>query len=115
MPLASRTYSRTKKPASARTAAEARHNEALVGLRDRLLEAEQQREDAQRSMYLAHRGVSELGGQLQSLRGRLESAQARGLAIDIHAVHSQSRRYQIATDYEKGVGQWVKIRPGPGA
>jgi hypothetical protein len=43
------------------------------------------------------------------------SAHARGLAIDVHAVHSRSRRYQVATDYEKGVGQWVRLRPGPGA
>ncbi|MHC9085415.1 chromosome segregation protein SMC [Luteimonas sp. RIT-PG2_3] len=45
--------------------------------RERLLAAEQQREEAQRSLYLAHRGVSELAGQLQSQQGRLESARAR--------------------------------------
>jgi chromosome segregation protein len=56
---------------------EQRSNDALSGLRDRLLEAEQLREDAQRSLYLAHRGVSELAGQLQGLRGKLENAQAR--------------------------------------
>jgi chromosome segregation protein len=61
---------------------EAASNEALSGLKDRLLEAEQQREDAQRSLYLAHRGVSELAGQLQSLKGKLESAQARAATVD---------------------------------
>jgi chromosome segregation protein len=49
----------------------------LTQLRDRLLAAEQQREDAQRTLYIAHRSVSELAGQLQSQQGRLESARGR--------------------------------------
>jgi chromosome segregation protein len=54
----------------------------LTELRDQLLAAEQQREDAQRALYLAHRGVSELAGQLQSQQGRLESARGRIGRID---------------------------------
>lgn len=50
--------------------------------RDALLLAEQQREDAQRTLYLAHRSVSEMGGQLQSQKGRLESAQGRMSALE---------------------------------
>ena len=50
---------------------------ALTSLRDRLLAAEQQREDAQRALYIAHRGVSELAGQLQGQQGRLDSARGR--------------------------------------
>ncbi|MDI1253231.1 chromosome segregation protein SMC [Thermomonas sp.] len=50
---------------------------SLTALRDQLLAAEQQREDAQRALYLAHRGVSELAGQLQSQQGRLDSARGR--------------------------------------
>jgi chromosome segregation protein len=61
---------------------EQRSNEALTQMRDKLLEAEQHREDAQRSLYLSHRGVSELAGQLQGLRSRLETAQARVAHID---------------------------------
>ncbi len=49
----------------------------LAAWRDRALVAEQQREDAQRALYLAHRGVSELAGQLQGQQGRLDSARAR--------------------------------------
>ena len=64
------------------TAAEQRNNEASTQMRDQLLEAEQQREDAQRSLYLSHRGVSELAGQLQGLQGRLETAHARLAHID---------------------------------
>ncbi len=56
---------------------EQRSNEALTAMRDKLLEAEQHREDAQRTLYLNHRGVSELAGQLQGHKSRLESAQTR--------------------------------------
>ncbi len=49
----------------------------LGAFREQLLAAEQQREEAQRTLYLAHRGVSELAGQLQGQRGKLESARAR--------------------------------------
>lgn len=54
----------------------------LVQLRDRTLAAEQQREDAQRALYMAHRSVSELAGQLQSQQGRLDSARSRIEKID---------------------------------
>lgn len=59
----------------------------IAAWRDRLLAAEQHREDAQRALYLAHRGVSELAGQLQSQQGRLESARNRIGKID--ADHAQ--------------------------
>src|SRR5690606_27561878 len=55
---------------------------SLTQLRDRLLAAEQQREDAQRTLYMAHRSVSELAGQLQSQQGRLDSARGRIEKID---------------------------------
>ncbi|WP_374558266.1 chromosome segregation protein SMC [Thermomonas sp.] len=55
---------------------------ALVQLRDAHLAAEQQREDAQRQLYMAHRNVSELAGQLQSQQGRLENARNRIARID---------------------------------
>ncbi|MEO5630223.1 MAG: chromosome segregation protein SMC [Thermomonas sp.] len=55
---------------------------SLASLRDQLLAAEQRREDAQRALYLAHRSVSELAGQLQSQQGRLDSARGRIERID---------------------------------
>lgn len=61
---------------------EAELTDLLAGQRDRLLEAEQLREDAQRQLYHAHRSAAELAGQLQSATGRLESAQARLGRID---------------------------------
>ncbi|UHQ19150.1 chromosome segregation protein SMC [Lysobacter sp. KIS68-7] len=57
-------------------------NETLTHLRDQALASEQQREDAQRALYMAHRGVSELAGQLQSQQGKLESARNRIERID---------------------------------
>ncbi len=57
-------------------------NAAVTRLRDQALAAEQQREDAQRALYLAHRGVSELAGQVQSQQGRLDSARGRIERID---------------------------------
>lgn len=54
----------------------------LTASKDSLLQAEQQREDAQRSMYLAHRGVSELAGQIQGVQAKLQTAQGRITLID---------------------------------
>ncbi|WP_240125182.1 chromosome segregation protein SMC [Thermomonas alba] len=54
----------------------------LAQLRDAHLAAEQQREDVQRQLYMAHRSVSELAGRLQSQQGRLETARNRIARID---------------------------------
>ncbi len=62
---------------------EAELDRTIASLRDQMLSAEQQREDAQRALYLAHRNVSELAGQLQSQQGRLESARNRIEKIDL--------------------------------
>ncbi len=62
---------------------EAELDRSIASLRDQLLAAEQQREDAQRTLHLAHRNVSELAGQLQSQQGRLDSARARIEKIDV--------------------------------
>lgn len=56
---------------------EAELENRLAGFRDQLLAGEQQREDAQRQLYVAHRSVSELGGQLQSQQGKVEAARTR--------------------------------------
>ncbi|MBS0589488.1 MAG: chromosome segregation protein SMC [Proteobacteria bacterium] len=45
-------------------------------------DAERARDDAQRELYVAHRRVAELAGQLQSHRGKLETAQARMVRVD---------------------------------
>ncbi|HEY0861760.1 MAG TPA: chromosome segregation protein SMC [Pseudoxanthomonas sp.] len=63
-------------------AREAGLEERLAQLRDQLLAAEQQREEAQRTLYMAHRGVSELAGQLQSHQGKLEATRTRLERID---------------------------------
>jgi chromosome segregation protein len=98
------------------TRREAEINEQLVGLRDRLLEAEQQREDAQRSLYLAHRGVAELAGQLQSQQGRLESAQTRLARIDAElaqlgqtVAESQQRTGEARAALERSVARMGEL------
>ncbi|MBL8257245.1 MAG: chromosome segregation protein SMC [Pseudoxanthomonas mexicana] len=63
-------------------AREAELEERLASLRDQLLAAEQQREDAQRTLYMAHRGVSELAGQLQSQQGKVDATRTRLERID---------------------------------
>jgi chromosome segregation protein len=49
---------------------------AEAGKRERI-EAEQTRDDAQREMYTVHRRLAEISGQLQSQRGRMDSARER--------------------------------------
>ncbi|WP_130618808.1 chromosome segregation protein SMC [Dyella amyloliquefaciens] len=49
----------------------------LDDLRTSKFEAERARDDAQRELYNAHRRQSELAGQLQSHRGKMETARAR--------------------------------------
>ncbi|HEX2596559.1 MAG TPA: chromosome segregation protein SMC, partial [Luteimonas sp.] len=87
-------------------------NEALTSLRDRLLAAEQQREDAQRASYHGHRSVSELAGQLQSQQGRLDSARTRIERIDAEAAQlvatlegSREQARQSRAQLEEAVGR----------
>ncbi|MFD0738034.1 chromosome segregation protein SMC [Lysobacter koreensis] len=75
----------------------------LTQLRDRLLAAEQQREDAQRTLYMAHRSVSELAGQLQSQQGRLDSARGRIEKIEAELA-------QLAGTYEESREQARQAR-----
>ncbi|MBN8482864.1 MAG: AAA family ATPase, partial [Xanthomonadales bacterium] len=53
------------------------HAGELDDSKQRRLEAEQHRDDAQREVYTTHRRLAEIGGQLQSQRGRLDTAQER--------------------------------------
>jgi len=56
--------------------------DALAQSREQRLSAEQQREDAQRALYQAHREASELAGQVHSQYGRLDTARTRISAIE---------------------------------
>lgn len=70
--------------------------EELNAMKSRLLEAEQQREDAQRALYLAHRAASELAGELQALRGKLDAARTRCERIDAEVAQLRARAQQAA-------------------
>ena len=91
-------------------------NEALTQMRDKLLEAEQHREDAQRTMYLTHRGVSELAGQIQGQRSRLESAEARVGRIDAELAalaqtldEAQTQAREARARLEQAVGRMGEL------
>ena len=55
----------------------ARHSEALERGKQARLDAEHVRDDAQRELYTTHRRLAEVAGQLQSHRGRIDSANER--------------------------------------
>jgi hypothetical protein len=42
------------------------------------------------------------------------SAHAHGLAIDVHTLAGPAGKLDVAKDFEKGVGEWKKLRPGAG-
>jgi chromosome segregation protein len=51
-------------------------------LKGELADAELARDDAQRQLYMSHRRLAELSGQLQSHQGKIEAAQQRAQRID---------------------------------
>ncbi|MBV8157291.1 MAG: chromosome segregation protein SMC, partial [Dyella sp.] len=71
----------------------------LDDLRTRKFEAERARDDAQRELYNAHRRQSELAGQLQSHRGKMETARARAekVAGELNDLISQLDELQTQT------------------
>ena len=58
------------------------HARQLEDSRNARIEAERQRDDAQRETHAGHRRLAEISGQLQSHRGRMDSAQERLLRVD---------------------------------
>jgi chromosome segregation protein len=87
-------------------------SEQLDMLRTSKFEAERARDDAQRELYNAHRRQSELAGQLQSHRGKLETARARAekvtgelneLATQLDDMQSQAREARARLDESVGL------------
>jgi chromosome segregation protein len=87
-------------------------SEQLDTLRTAKFEAERARDDAQRELYNAHRRQSELAGQLQSHRGKLETARARAekvtgelneLATQLDDMQSQTREARARLDESVGL------------
>jgi chromosome segregation protein len=86
---------------------EAQIEEATVRLdtlRTSKFEAERARDDAQRELYNTHRRQSELAGQLQSHRGKVETARARAekVAGEISALIEQMDELQVQTRDARG-------------
>jgi chromosome segregation protein len=87
-------------------------SERLDNLRTSKFETERARDDAQRELYNAHRRQSELAGQLQSHRGKLETARARAekvngeladLAAQIDELQNQTRDARARLDESVGL------------
>jgi len=87
-------------------------SEQLDTLRTAKFEVERARDDAQRELYNAHRRQSELAGQLQSHRGKLETARARAekvigelgdLATQLDDLQSQTREARARLDESVGL------------
>ncbi len=84
----------------------------LEQLRAAKAETERARDDVQRELYAAHRRQSELAGQVQSHRGKLETARARAekvvgeladLAAQLDDMQSQAREARARLDESVGV------------
>ena len=84
---------------------EALEVKTLEAARERLLAAEQQREEAQRTLYLSHRSVAELAGQLHSHRGRMESAQIRVAQIDSERAQLEQAIAGVGNDAREARGR----------
>ena len=87
-------------------------SERLDNLRTSKFETERARDDAQRELYNAHRRQSELAGQLQSHRGKLETARARAekvsgeladLSTQIDELQNQTREARARLDESVGL------------
>jgi chromosome segregation protein len=63
----------------------------IDALKTRKADAERARDDAQRELYVTHRRAAELAGQLQSQRGKLETAQARLAKVDVEIAELETR------------------------
>ncbi|MDR3389864.1 MAG: chromosome segregation protein SMC [Rudaea sp.] len=63
----------------------------IDALKARKADAERARDDAQRELYVTHRRAAELAGQLQSQRGKVETAQARLAKVDQEIAELETR------------------------
>ena len=67
------------------------HAESLERGKGERIEAERVRDDAQRELYIVHRRLAEVSGQLQSHRGRIDSANERMIRVarDLEEVNAK--------------------------
>jgi len=88
------------------------HIEAAESGKRERVEAEQARDDAQRELYTAHRRLAEISGQLQSQRGRIDSAQERMARI---AQELGELEQKIASDREQAREARTRLEASVGA
>jgi chromosome segregation protein len=68
-------------------------------------DAERARDDAQRDLYFSHRQLSEIAGQIQSERGKLEAAQNRTARIDSELAELRVRVEQVDAEAREARGR----------
>ena len=68
-------------------------------------DAERARDDAQRDLYFSHRQLSEIAGQIQSERGKLEAAQSRTARIDAELAELRVRIEQVDAEAREARGR----------
>ena len=68
-------------------------------------DAERARDDAQRDLYFSHRQLSEIAGQIQSERGKLEAAQNRTARIDTELAELRVRVEQVDAEAREARGR----------
>ncbi|MEO8673694.1 MAG: chromosome segregation protein SMC, partial [Tahibacter sp.] len=69
------------------------------------VEAERSRDDAQRELYMAHRRLAEVAGQLQGHRGKMETAQAR-----LEKVDAEVATLSAKLDEDEGISREARGR-----
>ncbi len=83
--------------------------ESLIARQDELkqstFDAERARDDAQRDLYFSHRQLSEIAGQIQSERGKLEAAQLRTTRIDAEFAELRARVEQVDAEAREARGR----------
>ena len=90
----------------------AQHSESLERGKQERIDAERVRDDAQRELYTTHRRLAEVAGQLQSQRGRIDSANERlarvareleevNAKLDVDREQSRGARGRLDTAVER--------------
>ncbi len=80
-------------------------NARLDEIKGQIADAELARDEAQRSLYLGHRRLSELAGQLQSQQGRLDAAQQRHARIEQETLELRARLAEVEEQTRTARGQ----------
>ncbi|HQY35431.1 MAG TPA: chromosome segregation protein SMC [Pseudomonadota bacterium] len=77
----------------------------LEQIKGQIGEAELARDEAQRNLYLGHRRLSEIAGQLQNQQGRLDAAEQRHAKIGLESADLKARLAEVEEQTRGARGQ----------